>query len=138
MKLLVILSAVLSVHTVLAVPLSILLNNDHKTPSLVVDQPVYSQPVFIESDFDKNSKTKLSLSLSTLVQYKVIEQFINESSQLNILINELSFALVHIRTNAIYSQYFQQQTDVYNASQARQNARFQGQASYQAERQKIA
>lgn len=126
-KIIIILSSALSVHTALAVPLFILLNDAHKTPSLLVDSPLNPQLSINES-----------ISLPELVQHKIVELLVKELQQLTNKQNECSLALTRVRVNAAYIQFFQQQKSVYSAVQAQHSSCFQTQASYQAERQKIA
>ncbi len=122
-RILIILSSVLSVHAALAAPLSTLLNGANKTPSLSVDSSLHSQ---------------FSVSLAEIVQHKAVALLVKELQQLTNLKNECSPALTRIIINATYTQHLHQQKSVYSAVQARSHSCFKSQTSYQAERQKIA
>lgn len=136
-KFLIIISSALSAQAALAIPLSIILNASHTASSLLVDSSVHQVLTIDELIINKVSNRKLSINLSELLLHKVIYKPVNELQHSISLANEYGTAIAHRWVNAAYRQSFQQQKSVYCAIQAQQNSCFQGQANYQAERQKI-
>lgn len=140
-KFLVLLSTALSVHSALAVPLFSLLNVNHPSLSLSVDntkqKQFFTDQIIIKEGIpSETSNIKLSHSLSLLLQHKSSYQFINELSLTVILSNDNSVAFFNSWLKSTYQQAFQQQQTVYSAIQAQQNSCFQSQTSYKTERQK--
>ena len=131
-KLLIIISAALSAQAALAIPL--LFNANHITSSLLVNSSVHEELTSDKLVINKVSNKKRSINLSDLLCYKLV----NELQRWINIANKLRIALDHNWANIAYRQSFQHQKSVYNTIQAQQNSCFQGQASYQAERQKIA
>ncbi len=134
---LVILSSALSINAALAVPLSSLLNNDSSTPSLVVDTAVHPEITLERHAFDLTVKSKLSLSLLSLVQGKVTQQIINELPQFISKFDTVSLADIHCQMNALYCQCIQQQRYVFITVKALQNTYLQRHVCYQADRKNL-
>ncbi len=143
-KFLIILSTTISAQSALAVSLSALLNVNQATPSLLVDNSAFSVLVIDESIINSTihhanfNDTSLSSNLSDLLQQKAFIQYFSGLKLSINLNNEYHVALNILWVNAAYRQSFQLQKCVYNAIKGQQHSCFQGQVSYQAERQKIA
>lgn len=139
MKFLILLSSVLSIQAVLAIPLSSLLNVNQTTPFLLFDR---STPQKLATDVDninvisKTNDIKFNHKLSELFQHKAVVLFANELQLSIILANEYRGSLVHTLINSVYNRTFQQQKCVYSVIQAQINTCFNTQANHQAERQK--
>lgn len=121
-------------HAVLAVPLSSIFNVNFSTPALFVDN---SKALLFSAEnlvINKQKGKKLNSSFRQLHQHKVlypVNHLINITNEHNQI---LDLSLV----NSMLKQVFEIQKCVHSNIQAQQNAFFEGQASFQAERQKLA
>ncbi len=137
LKLLIILSSAVSVHEALAVPLSSLLNNDASTSSLVVDTVLYPTTALNQDTYNLTTKTKLNLSLLSLVKDKLAQQIFSELPQFIAKLHTVSLADIHWQMNAQYCQCVQLQQHVFIAVKALQKTCLQRHVCYQADRKNL-
>jgi len=134
-KLLLLLSSALSLHSALALPLSSVLLNDYytATDSVELKEQINSCTVLNDFTTKQSVQSKLQTSLLTLLQ-----QEHNDNRVLTLFIaavNALDIDVSQLNAQAIIQQAYQEQLTTHNHIQAKQNALYNQKTCYQAKLQ---